>query len=75
MPTTLDPGDHPSPTDGPSEPRVTLGVVMLATVLLPALVARYFGPEAAGRLVVAMIPFLFVAASRTSITTYSVFER
>lgn len=64
----------PASTDGPSEPRVTLGVLMLATVVIPAVSLQYFSPEVAGKILTAMIPLLLVAVLRTSITPYTVFE-
>lgn len=77
MATSHDPGDVPadSTSDGtPSEPRVTLGVVMFVTALIPVVAVRYLTPELAGKLLTAMIPLLLVAALRTSITPYTVFE-
>lgn len=58
----------------PPEPRVTFGVLMAATALLPFVAGRYFTPEIAGKLLVATIPLLLIAVFRTSITSYSVFE-
>lgn len=77
MATSYDPGDVPadSTSDGtPPEPRVTLGVVMFVTALIPVVALRYFTPELAGKLLTAMIPLLLVAVLRTSITPYTVFE-
>lgn len=74
MPTTLGSPEGSKPNGAPPEPRVTLGVVMAATALLPFVAAQYVAPETAGKLLVAMIPLLLVAAYRTSITPYTVFE-
>jgi hypothetical protein len=64
----------PSASDGPPEPQVTFGVAMAATALLPAVAAYVAGPELAGRILLALTPFLLFAALRTSFTTYSVFS-
>jgi len=77
MSTTFGPRDGPGRStsdDVPPEPRVTLGVVMLATALIPVVSVQYFGPETAGKLLTAMIPLLLIAVFRTSITSYTVFE-
>jgi len=77
MTTSYDPSDVPSDSisDGtPSEPRVTLGVVMFVTALIPIVAVQYLTPEIAGKLLTAMIPLLLFAVLRTSITPYTVFE-
>jgi hypothetical protein len=77
MVNSYDPGDVPtdSTSDGtPPEPRVTLGVVMFVTALVPIVAVQYFTPELAGKLLTAMIPLLLIAVLRTSITPYTVFE-
>jgi len=58
--------------DTPSEPRVTLGVLMFAAIAVPGL--RYFDPETAAKLLTAMIPILLVAIFRTSIRSYTIYE-
>lgn len=64
-----------SKSDGaPPEPRVTLGVVMFVTALIPFVALQYLTPETAGKLLTAMIPLLLIAVFRTSITPYTVFE-
>ncbi|WP_338740469.1 hypothetical protein [Haloplanus salilacus] len=77
MATSYDPGDvsvDSTPDGTPPEPRVTLGVVMFVTALIPVVAIRYLTPELAGKLLTAMIPLLVVAVLRTSITPYTVFE-
>lgn len=77
MSASYDPGDlqSESTTDGsPPEPRVTLGVVMFVTALIPIVGVQYLSPELAGKLLTAMIPLLLFAVLRTSITPYTVFE-
>lgn len=64
----------PASEDAPSEPRVTLGVLMLATVTVPAVSLQHLGPETAAKMLTAMIPLLLAAIFRTSITSYTVFE-
>jgi hypothetical protein len=78
MSTTYDPRNDPAEPSGdgiPPEPRVTLGVVMAVTALIPIVGVSHLAPETVGKLLVAMIPLLFIAVSRTSLTAYSVFER
>jgi hypothetical protein len=76
MSTSYEPADVPaeSTPDTPSEPRVTLGVVMFVTAMIPVVGLQYFTPEIAGKLLTAMIPLLAIAVLRTSITPYTVFE-
>lgn len=73
MATSYDPSDVPADA-APAEPRVTLGVVMFVTALIPVVGIRYLTPELAGKLLTAMIPLLLIAVLRTSITPYTVFE-
>jgi|APHM01.1.fsa_nt_gi hypothetical protein len=61
-------------TDTTSEPRITLGVLMFATIAVPGVSLRYFDPETAAKLLTTMIPFLLVAISRTSIRSYTVYD-
>jgi hypothetical protein len=60
--------------DTPSEPRVTLGVLMFAAIAVPGASLRYFDPETAAKLLTAMIPILLVAIFRTSIRSYTIYE-
>jgi L-asparagine transporter-like permease len=77
MNASTHPRDDPSgPKSGDtlSEPRVTLGALMVAAVVVPAVSLRYLGPESAAKILTAMIPLLLIAVFRTSITTYTIFE-
>jgi hypothetical protein len=77
MAATNAPRDEPSGPavkETPSEPRVTLGFLMLATVVIPAVSVQSLGPETAAKMMTAMIPVLLVAIFRTSISSATVFE-
>jgi len=58
---------------GVDSARVTLGAVMVATLVAVAVAVRFFDPSVAAGVAVAMVPVLFVAVLRAPLEGCSIY--